>query len=73
MKGDRLGVSVLLNPASFGNLGSDGQFGWCGAAPPHVVIDPKEDLVALYFTQIMPGEFSLINRFRMLVYQSIVE
>jgi CubicO group peptidase (beta-lactamase class C family) len=73
MKGNRLGVSVLLNPASFGNLSSDGQFGWGGAATTHVAIDPKEDMVALFFTQIMPGDFSLINQFKTLVYQSIVE
>jgi CubicO group peptidase (beta-lactamase class C family) len=68
-----LGVSVLLNPASAGNLGSEGQFGWGGAATTHVVIDPKEDLVAIYCTQIMPGDFDLINQFKTLVYQSIIE
>jgi CubicO group peptidase (beta-lactamase class C family) len=68
-----LGVSVLLDPASFGNLGSQGQFGWGGAATTHVIIDPKEDMVAIYCTQIMPGDFNLINQFKTLVYQSIVE
>jgi CubicO group peptidase (beta-lactamase class C family) len=68
-----LGVSVLLNPASFGNLGSEGQFGWGGAATTHVIIDPKEDMVAIYCTQIMPGDFDLINQFKTLVYQSIIK
>lgn len=68
-----LGVSVLLNPAASGNLGSEGQFGWGGAATTHVVIDPKEDMVSLYFTQIMPGDFDLINQFKTLVYQAIVK
>jgi CubicO group peptidase (beta-lactamase class C family) len=68
-----LGVSVLLDPASLGNLGSQGQFGWGGAATTHVIIDPKEDMVAVYCTQIMPGDFNLINQFKTLVYQSIVE
>jgi CubicO group peptidase (beta-lactamase class C family) len=68
-----LGVSVLFNPASAGNLGSEGQFGWGGAATTHVVIDPKEDLVAIYCTQIMPGDFNLINQFKTLVYQAIVK
>ncbi len=68
-----LGVSVLLNPASFGNLGSVGQFGWGGAATTHVVIDPKEDLVGIYCTQIMPGDFDLINQFKTLMYQAIVK
>ena len=68
-----LGVSVLLNPASSGNLGSQGQFGWGGAATTSVFIDSKEDLVAVYCTQIMGGDMSLVNQFKTLVYQSIVE
>ncbi len=68
-----LGVSVLLNPALSGNLGSPGQFGWGGAATTHVIIDPKEDLVALYFTQYMPSDMNFVNRFRTLAYQAIVD
>jgi CubicO group peptidase (beta-lactamase class C family) len=68
-----LGVSSLLNPASAGNLGSQGNFGWGEAATTHVIIDPKEDMVALYFTQYMPSDFSYINQFQTLVYQAIVD
>ncbi len=68
-----LGVSVLLSPAGAGNLGSPGNFGWGGAATTHVIIDPKEDMVALFFTQFMPSDFGFINQFQTLVYQSIVE
>jgi len=42
-----LGVSVLMNPAQKGNVGSVGEFGWSGAASTHVLLDPKEDLVAV--------------------------
>jgi CubicO group peptidase (beta-lactamase class C family) len=68
-----LGVSVLLNPAQSGNLGSQGQFGWGGAATTNVIIDPKEELIALYFTQYMPSDMNLVNQFRTLVYQSIID
>lgn len=68
-----LGVSVLLNPAQAGNIGSIGQFGWAGAANTWVIIDPKEDLIALYFTQYMPMDFNVVSRFQTLVYQSIVD
>jgi len=68
-----LGVSSLLSPAIAGNLGSQGNFGWGGAATTHVIIDPKEDMVALYFTQYMPSDFSYINQFQTLVYQAIIE
>ena len=67
-----LGVSVLMNPAERGNVGSVGEFGWSGAASTHVLIDPKEDLVAIYCTQLMGGDFALRAEFATLLYQSIV-
>jgi CubicO group peptidase (beta-lactamase class C family) len=67
-----LGVSVLMNPAQKGNVGSVGEFGWSGAASTHVLIDPKEDLVAVYCTQLMGGDFALRAEFATLLYQSIV-
>ena len=67
-----LGVSVLMDPAERGNLGSVGEFGWSGAAATHVLIDPKEDLVALYCTQLMMGDFALRAEFATMLYQSIV-
>jgi CubicO group peptidase (beta-lactamase class C family) len=66
-----LGVSVMMNPAERGNLGSVGEFGWSGAASTHVLIDPKEDLVAIYCTQLM-GEFAVRAHFVTMLYQSIV-
>ncbi|MBN2321119.1 MAG: beta-lactamase family protein [Acidobacteria bacterium] len=68
-----LGVSVLLDPAQSGNLGSVGQFGWGGAATTHVVIDPEEDMVSIFITQLMPGNMDPINQFKTLVYQSVIE
>jgi CubicO group peptidase (beta-lactamase class C family) len=69
-----LGVSVLMNPAERGNVGSVGEFGWSGAASTHVLIDPKEDLVAIYCTQLIgnPAELSLRAHFATMLYQSIV-
>jgi CubicO group peptidase (beta-lactamase class C family) len=67
-----LGVSVLMNPAERGNIGSVGEFGWSGAASTHVLIDPTEDLVAIYCTQLMGVDFSLRANFATLLYQSIV-
>jgi CubicO group peptidase (beta-lactamase class C family) len=63
---------VMVRPQS-GNLGSPGQFGWGGAATTNVIIDPKEELIALYFTQYMPSDMNLVNQFRTLVYQSIID
>ena len=66
-----LGVSVLLNPAERGNIGSVGEFGWSGAASTHVLIDPKEDLVAIYCTQLMGGDFAIRAHFATMLYQAI--
>jgi CubicO group peptidase (beta-lactamase class C family) len=46
-----LGVYVILDPAQDENLGSAGNFGWGGAHLLYTIIDPKEDMVALFFTQ----------------------
>jgi CubicO group peptidase (beta-lactamase class C family) len=67
-----LGVYVLIDPAQDENLGSSGNFGWGGASGVYSIIDPKEDLVALFFTQLM-GDFTMPPRFQTLVYQSLID
>jgi hypothetical protein len=37
-----------------------------------VLIDPKEDLVAIYCTQLFGGDFNLRAEFATLLYQAIV-
>jgi CubicO group peptidase (beta-lactamase class C family) len=69
-----LGVPVLLDPVSSGNLGSKGQIGGlAGAAGTFVIIDPREELISLFFTQYMPADNNIVNRFQTLVYQAIVD
>lgn len=67
-----LGVAVLLDTAAKGNLGSVGEFGWSGAASTHVLIDPAEDLVAIYCTQLFGGDLALRAEFATSFYQAIV-
>jgi CubicO group peptidase (beta-lactamase class C family) len=66
-----LGVGVCVSPAESGNLGSVGQFFWGGAATTWVIMDPKEELVALVFAQYIPADMDFISRFKTLVYQAI--
>lgn len=69
-----LGVGVCVSPVEAGNLGSVGQFGWGGFATTWVIIDPKEQLIALLFSQYVPGaDLDLVNQFQTLVYQAIVD
>jgi len=50
-----------------------GQFGWGGAATTWVIIDPKEDMICLLFTQFMPMSIDMVSRFQTIVYQAIVD
>jgi CubicO group peptidase (beta-lactamase class C family) len=68
-----LGVSVLLDPAQAGNLGSKGTFGWAGAASTWAILDPEEDLVLILMAQYMIADFEFASRFQTLAYQAIVD
>jgi CubicO group peptidase (beta-lactamase class C family) len=66
-----LGVIVLVDPPTSGNLGSVGQFGWAGAATTWVIMDPQEKMVSLLFAQHMPIDFPFAYNWQTLVYQAI--
>jgi len=68
-----LGVSVLTDPAQAGNIGSKGQFGWPGLASTWVTIDPREDLVAMVFTQFVPRDVRFDDQFQTMVYQALID
>jgi CubicO group peptidase (beta-lactamase class C family) len=68
-----LGGSVRIEPAKSGRPGSLGLFGWDGAASTRFRVDRKENLVYLLFTQWMPFDTLLLNRFETLVYQALVD
>jgi CubicO group peptidase (beta-lactamase class C family) len=69
-----LGVYVRLDLAKSNQLGSEGTFGWSGAATTNVIMDPKESLVAVLMAQHMPfNENDLFWHFSTLTYQALVE
>jgi CubicO group peptidase (beta-lactamase class C family) len=68
-----LGFDVMQDVGKSGRYGSEGAFGWGGAYHTSYWVDPREKLVALLMTQLLPAAGSDLNgRFRTLVYQSIV-
>jgi CubicO group peptidase (beta-lactamase class C family) len=68
-----LGVAVRLDLAKSSQLGSEGQFGWSGAATTNAIMDPKEKLVAILMAQHMPfNEHDLFWHFSTLTYQALV-
>ena len=69
-----LGFSVRLDVGAAGVPGSEGEFGWGGAYHSTYWVDPVEDLVVLYFTQVIPATgLDHHARLRALVYSSILE
>ena len=68
-----LGFDVVLDLGRNGRHGSEGAFGWGGAYHTTHWVDPRERLVAVLMTQLLPATGSdLHGRFRTLVYQAIV-
>lgn len=66
-----LGGAVRIDPAKSGRPGTEGLFGWDGAASTRFRVDRKEKMVSLLFMQWMPFDSSILNRFETLVYQAL--
>ena len=72
-RGFGIGFDVIEDLGETGRHGSVGAFGWGGAYHTTYWADPKEKMVVLLMTQLLPaGNSDLHARFRALVYQSIV-
>jgi len=73
-QGFGLGFSVVKDLGARGMPGSVGEFGWGGAYHSTYWVDPKEQLVVVYFTQVIPAEdLDDQGKLRALVYQAIVK
>ncbi len=68
-----LGSRVLLDGGRFAGTGTDGEFGWAGAAKTYYWVDPVEEVVGVFMSQYMTGPLLPDRDFRSLVYQAIVD
>lgn len=69
-----LGFTVLMDVARAKTAGSVGDFGWGGAASTTFHVDPVEDMVVLFMTQLMPSStYPLRPYIRQLVRQAIID
>jgi CubicO group peptidase (beta-lactamase class C family) len=69
-----LGVGVVIDLAQSRILGSVGTYGWSGAASTDFWVDPQEDLVGVFMTQLIPsGTYPLHPEVRVAVYQALVD
>jgi CubicO group peptidase (beta-lactamase class C family) len=69
-----LTMSVTLDPVKAKVPGSVGDYGWGGAFSTIFTVDPVEDLVYLFMTQLMPSSAHPIRpQFKQLVHQALVD
>lgn len=67
-----LGFWVNTDLGYFGELGSEGAYGWGSAYFPQYLVDPKERIVALFMTQHRPsGGLDLNQKWKVLMYQAL--
>jgi CubicO group peptidase (beta-lactamase class C family) len=68
-----LGFAMTLGQVQAGALGG-GDYYWGGAASTIFWVDPKEDLVVIFMTQLMPSAtFNFRGQLRNIIYSAIVE
>jgi CubicO group peptidase (beta-lactamase class C family) len=69
-----LGFSVNVDPVSTHVPGSAGEYGWGGAATTAFWIDPAEELIAIFMTQVMPsGAYPIRHELRTMINSAITE
>jgi CubicO group peptidase (beta-lactamase class C family) len=69
-----LGVSVTMDPAKTLIPGSAGEYAWGGAATTSFWIDPAEELIAIFMTQVLPSSAYPVRReLRTMVYAAITD
>jgi CubicO group peptidase (beta-lactamase class C family) len=69
-----LGFSVTMNPSQMLIPGSAGEFAWGGAASTAFWIDPAEELIAVFMTQLTPSSTYPVRReLRTMVYAAVTD
>lgn len=69
-----LGFAVTMRPAETLIAGSPGEYNWGGAATTSFWVDPAEELITIFMTQVLPSSAYPIRReLRSMVYAAITE
>jgi len=69
-----LGFAVTMDPAKTLLPGSAGEYNWGGAAATAFWVDPAEELITIFMTQLMPSSaYPLRRELRTLIYSAITE
>jgi CubicO group peptidase (beta-lactamase class C family) len=69
-----LGFSVTMDPVKTMIPGSAGEYAWGGAATTSFWIDPAEELITIFMTQVLPSSaYPLRRELRTMVYAAITD
>ena len=69
-----LTMAVSQGPAETGVIGTRGEYMWGGAASTIFWVDPAEELIVVFMTQLLPsGTFNFRGQLKALVYPAIVD
>jgi len=69
-----LGFSVVLDSAANKVMRSEGEFSWGGAASTIFWVDPANEIVALFLTQLLPSStYPIRSQLNQLVQQALVD
>lgn len=69
-----LGFWVMLNPAISQTMGSAGDHGWGGMASTAFWVDPVEDMIVMFMTQLVPSShYPIRKELRALVHQALID
>jgi CubicO group peptidase (beta-lactamase class C family) len=64
----------MLDPARAAVVGSAGEYAWGGAASTMFWVDPREELVGLLLTQLLPSSsYPLRREMKALTYQALID
>lgn len=69
-----LGFSVVLDAAANKVMRSEGEYSWGGAASTIFWVDPVQEIVALFLTQLLPSStYPIRSQLNQLVHQALVD
>ena len=69
-----LGFAVIIDPVKSQQVGSFGEYYWGGAASTIFWIDPAQDIIVIFLTQLMPSNtFNFRGQLKSLIYSAIID
>lgn len=69
------GFEIMTDKGLQNLLGSSGSYKWGGAYGTEYVIDPKEDMFIIFYSNVRPfaDKTEILNKYRVLAYQALID